>query len=264
MITIEGCTAVVTGAASGIGAAMATMLAAEGARHVVVVDIDAQHAQTVASSLGDSGVARTCDVSSAEDCTALLSWVEDTIGPIDLLCSNAGIASGGGVDSPDEVWDRLWAVNVMGTVHLTRAWLPSVRARGAGHLLVTASAAGLLTNLGDGPYSATKHAAVGLAEWLSITHAADGLTVQCLCPQGVRTPMVTGGLEAGALGASVVEAMGLIEPEAVADAVRAGVATDSFLILPHPEVADYVRNKAVDPDRWLGGMRKLQRRLTGG
>ena len=261
---LEGCTTVVTGGASGIGAAVATMLAAEGARKVVVADLDAERAGMVAATLGDAGIARSCDVSSAGECVELVRWVEEAVGPIDLLCSNAGIASGGGVDSPDEVWNRLWAVNVMGTVHLTRAWLPSVRSRGRGHLLVTASAAGLLTNLGDGPYSATKHAAVGLAEWLSITHAADGLTVQCLCPQGVRTPMVMGGLEQGELGASVVEAMGLIEPEAVADAVRDGLAAGDFLILPHPEVADYVRVKADNPDRWLGGMRKLQRRLTGG
>jgi NAD(P)-dependent dehydrogenase (short-subunit alcohol dehydrogenase family) len=139
-----------------------------------------------------------------------------------------------------------------------------VRARGRGYLLVTASAAGLLTNLGDAPYSATKHAAVGLAEWLAIAHGDEGLKVSCLCPQGVRTPMVTRGLEAEQMAAGVVEMMGLIEPTDVADAVVRGLADERFLILPHPEVAEFVRNKAENPDRWLGGMRKLQRRLLGG
>ena len=261
---INGSIAVVTGGASGIGAALARRLATAGARAVVVVDLDHDAASAVVDDLGGVGHARACDVSSAQQCEALIRDVETAVGPIDLLCSNAGIASGGGVDSPDEVWDRLWRVNVMGTVHLTRAWLPSVRARREGTLVVTASAAGLLTNLGDGPYTATKHAAVGLAEWLSITHGDDGLTVHCLCPQGVRTPMVTGGLDAGELGAAVVEAMGLIEPSVVADAVVDGVEGGGFLILPHPEVAEVVLTKATEPDRWLGGMRKLQRRLSGG
>lgn len=246
---------VVTGAASGIGRALADRFEAEGARVVVRADLPGAFAD------GTDGEA--VDVTDRAAVTDLVERTIERHGPIDLYCSNAGIATAGGIDAPPEVWQRAWGVNVLGTVHAAAALLPSVRARGRGHLLVTASAAGLLTNLGDAPYTATKHAAVGLAEWLSITHGDEGLGVSCLCPQGVRTPMVTGGLDAGELAASVVEAMGLIEPEQVADAVVAGLADGRFLILPHPEVADYVRNKATDPDRWLGGMRKLQRRLRG-
>ncbi|HKY14804.1 MAG TPA: SDR family NAD(P)-dependent oxidoreductase, partial [Microthrixaceae bacterium] len=153
---------------------------------------------------------------------------------------------------------------VMGIVHAAAAYLPRVESRGEGYLLVTASAAGLLVNLGDAPYTATKHAAVGLAEWLSITHGDTGLKVSCLCPQGVRTPMVLGGLDQEQLAAGVVEALGLIEPEQCAAAVIEGLGDERFLILPHPEVADYVRGKVEDPDRWLRGMRRLQQRLRGG
>lgn len=262
--TLTDAVVVVTGGASGIGAALCRRFAAAGARAVVVADQDEAGAISVASTLGPAGLARRCDVTVAADCDALIAAVEAEVGPVDLLCSNAGIASGGRIETPDDVWNRVWAVNVMGTVHLVRAWLPSVRARRRGTLVVTASAAGLLTNLGDAPYTATKHAAVGLAEWLAITHGDEGLRVHCLCPQGVRTPMVTDGLAAGELGAAVVDAMGLIEPEQVAETVLEAVAGDGFLILPHPEVADYRRLKAGEPDRWLAGMRSLQRRLTGG
>ena len=171
------------------------------------------------------------------------------------------LATGLGVDASADVWQRAWDVNVMGTVHATAALLPGVRERGRGYLLITASAAGLLTNLGDAPYSATKHAAVGLAEWLSITHHDDGLRVSCLCPQGVRTPMLMGGIDAGEASARVVEMMGIIDPTEVAGAVVEGLGDERFLILPHPEVAEYVQHLAADPERWLGGMRKLQRRL---
>jgi NAD(P)-dependent dehydrogenase (short-subunit alcohol dehydrogenase family) len=254
--------AVVTGGASGIGAAMAAAFVREGARAVVIADV--ADGTAVAAGTGPQVSFRTCDVTSANDVSRLVEDVWAEVGPIDLLCANAGIATGLGVDANDDVWSRVWSVNVMGIVHSARAYLPKVVERGHGHLLVTASAAGLLTNLGDAPYTATKHAAVGLAEWLSITHGDDGLTVQCLCPQGVRTPMVTGGLDDGQLAAEVVAAQGLIEPEECAAAVVAGLATEDFLILPHPEVRDFMRRKVDDPGRWLGGMRKLRSRLSGG
>jgi NAD(P)-dependent dehydrogenase (short-subunit alcohol dehydrogenase family) len=253
---------VVTGGASGIGAAMAEAFVREGAMAVVVADV--VDGGPVAERLGKTVRFVRCDVSDRADVEHLVSTVENDLGPIDLFCANAGIGTGAGVDAPDEVWSRIWSVNVMGIAHSASAYLTSVRKRGKGHLLVTASAAGLLTNLGDAPYTATKHAAVGLAEWLAITHAPDGLTVQCLCPQGVRTPMVMGGLDDDMLAAEVVEAQGLIEPGECAAAVVAGLATDEFLILPHPEVRDYLRTKVEEPGRWFGGMRKLQARLTGG
>jgi NAD(P)-dependent dehydrogenase (short-subunit alcohol dehydrogenase family) len=174
-----------------------------------------------------------------------------------LFCSNAGIGTGGGVETDNAAWQRTWDVNVMAHVYAARAVLPAMLERGEGYLLATASAAGLLTNLGAAPYSVTKHAALALAEWLAITHGDAGITVSCLCPQGVRTPMLLGGLDQTA-GAVVAAGGDLIEPEQVADAVIAGLAEERFLILPHPEVARYFQRKANDYDRWLAGMRKLQ------
>jgi NAD(P)-dependent dehydrogenase (short-subunit alcohol dehydrogenase family) len=259
---VRGKVVVITGGASGIGTAMAEAFVHEGAGAIVIADV--ADGGPVAARLGDTVRFIRCDVTERGDVERLVSTVEGDVGPIDLFCANAGIATGAGVDAADEVWTRTWSVNVMGIAHSASAYLAAVRERGSGHLLVTASAAGLLTNIGDAPYTATKHAAVGLAEWLSITHAPDGLTVQCLCPQGVRTPMVLGGLDDDMLAAEVVEAQGLIEPEECAAAVVAGLATDDFLILPHPEVRDYLRMKVSEPGRWFGGMRKLQARLTGG
>jgi NAD(P)-dependent dehydrogenase (short-subunit alcohol dehydrogenase family) len=261
-VIVRDAVVVITGGASGIGAAMAEAFVAEGAGSVVLADV--ADGDPVAARLGEAVRFVRCDVSDRVDVEHLVSIVEGEVGPIDLFCANAGIATGAGVDAADEVWSRIWSINVMGIAHSAAAYLPRVRERGRGHLLVTASAAGLLTNLGDAPYTATKHAAVGLVEWLAITHERDGLTVQCLCPQGVRTPMVMGGLDDAMLAAEVVEAQGLIEPDDCAAAVVAGLATDDFLILPHPEVRDYLRTKVEEPARWFGGMRKLQARLTGG
>jgi NAD(P)-dependent dehydrogenase (short-subunit alcohol dehydrogenase family) len=261
-VDLRGANVVVTGAASGIGAAMAEAFAAEGAARLWLADLDVSGAEAVARGIGEHALAVACDVADEESVADLVGRASADA-PIDLFCANAGLATGRGLDAPVDVWDRLWAVNVMAHVYAARACLPGWRERGRGHLLVTASAAGLLTNLGDAPYTATKHAAVGLAEWIAITHAADGVTVSCLCPQGVRTPMVLGGLEGDQLAAQVVERMGLIEPEAVAAAVVEGLRDDRFLILPHPEVAEYQRRKAADPDRWLAGMRRLQGQLPG-
>jgi NAD(P)-dependent dehydrogenase (short-subunit alcohol dehydrogenase family) len=242
---------------------MARAFAAEGAARLWLADLDAAGAERVAAELGDAATGVGLDVADEAAVAALVGRVEDE-GPIDLFCANAGIATGMGVDAPDAVWEQIWRVNVMGHVYAARACLPGWLERNAGHLLVTASAAGLLTNLGDAPYTATKHAAVGLAEWMAITYGDAGIGVSCLCPQGVRTPMVLGGLEDEQMAAGIVELMGLIEPEDCAAAVVEGLRADRFLILPHPEVAQYQRNKAEDPGRWIGGMRKLQRQLQGG
>lgn len=177
---------------------------------------------------------------------------------IDLFCSNAGVAAGRGLDATADDWQRAWSVNLLAHVHAARAVLPAMLARGEGYLLQTCSAAGLLTNPGDAPYTATKHAAVAFAEWLSVTYGDRGIRVSAICPQGVRTAMLVGGLEAGNPAALAVAAAGeLLEPEQVAGAVVEGLAAERFLILPHPQVAGYLRQKAADPDRWLAGVRRL-------
>jgi NAD(P)-dependent dehydrogenase (short-subunit alcohol dehydrogenase family) len=260
---LRGAVAVVTGGGSGIGAALARRFAAEGAAQVAVADIDGATAEVTADAIrsqGGSASAHTVDVAVESQVRGLVEDVETGHGPVDLFCSNAGIAVGGGVEAPDADWQRIWDVNVMAHVYAARAVLPSMLARRQGYLLQTASAAGLLTNIGAAPYSVTKHAAVALAEWLSVTHGDDGIRVSCLCPQGVRTNMLVGS--AGDLGASVVlAAADALEPDDVAEAVIEGLAAERFLILPHPEVAEYWRRKADDPDRWLKGMRRLQARV---
>ena len=252
---LAGKVVVVTGAASGIGRAMALRFDAEGAKAVAVADRDADGAAATAAAIGARGLAVTTDVSDEADVRRLVEVTEEAFGPIDLFCSNAGIATNGGVDAPDADWQRIWDINVMAHVYAARAVLPGMLARGEGYLLNTASAAGLLTQIGSAPYSVTKHAAVALAEWLSITHGDAGIKVSCLCPQGVRTPMLGDG---GALLGP-----GALEPEQVAEAVVAGLRSEEFLILPHPEVREYVRRKADDHDRWIRGMRRLQARVTG-
>jgi NAD(P)-dependent dehydrogenase (short-subunit alcohol dehydrogenase family) len=259
---------VVTGGGNGIGRALCRRFAAEGARAVVVVDLDADGAQAVADEIGPAALALTADVSVEADLAHVVERAEADLGPIDLFCSNAGIGGpADGVFGPIDDWQRTWNVNLMAHVYAARAVLPSMIARGEGYLLQTASAAGLLTNLGAAAYSATKHAAVGLAEWIAITHGHQGIKVSCLCPQGVRTNMLLGaggptGSGGDSLAAAVVLAQGALEPEEVAEAVVQGLADERFLILPHPEVAEYFRRKADDYDRWLNGMRRLQARIS--
>jgi NAD(P)-dependent dehydrogenase (short-subunit alcohol dehydrogenase family) len=259
---------VVTGGASGIGAALCRRFAAEGAAGIAVGDIDAEGCARMSEELaagGTSAVGVPTDVAREGDMAALVERAEAVLGPVDLFCSNAGIAIAGGFEVPSEDWQRIWEVNLMSHVYAARVVVPRMEGRGGGHLLITASAAGLLTNLGSAPYSVTKHAAVALAEWLAITHAAAGIAVSCLCPQGVRTPMLLRGLEQGERAGTAVLASGeMIEPEAVASAVVAALAEERFLILPHAEVATYMRNRADDPERWLRGMRRLWSRLEGG
>lgn len=253
---INGTVAVVTGGGSGIGAALARRFAAEGAERVVVVDRELDGAHAVAAEIG--GVGEQVDVTDEE---AVRDLVERTIardGRIDLFCSNAGIATGAGVDDPDDLWQRAYEVNVMAHVYAARAVLPSMLARGRGWLLNTASAAGLLTSPGDAPYAVTKHGAVAFAEWLAVTYGGRGIGVSVLCPMGVATPLLMDPLAAGEAGAQAVAASGeILTPEHVAEVVVAGLAAERFLILPHPQVGTFWAQKASDPDRWLAGMRRL-------
>lgn len=245
---------VVTGAASGIGEAMARRFAAEGPRGLVLADLNLRAAEEVASAIG--GIAIETDVSSPEANKRLIEMTEDRFGPIDLFCANAGYGVAGDEQSDPDEWDRMWQVNLMSHVHAAKHLIPSWTARGEGYFLTTASAAGLLTNLKAAQYSVTKHAAVAFAEWLSVTYGDAGVKVSCLCPQFVSTPLVDAMSElADLIGPS------LIEPSVVADVVVEGLRAESFLILPHPEVKNFFQNKANDYDRWLGGMRKLQRNV---
>jgi NAD(P)-dependent dehydrogenase (short-subunit alcohol dehydrogenase family) len=261
-VELQGAVALVTGGANGIGRALCERFAAEGAEGVVVVDLDERRASEVAAGLpGDAvGLGVGADVAVESDVVAAVQATEERFGRIDLLVSNAGIGVAGGVEVPDEAWERIWSVNVMAHVYAARAALPTMIDRGEGYLLQTASAAGLLTNLGTAPYAVTKHAAVALAEWLAITHGDQGIKVSCLCPQGVDTDLLRQGASDPS-GASVV-AQGVIQPEDVADAVIDGLREERFLVLPHPEVLHHLQRKAGDYDRWIMGMRKLQRRIA--
>jgi NAD(P)-dependent dehydrogenase (short-subunit alcohol dehydrogenase family) len=246
---------VVTGAASGIGRALARRFAAEGAKLVVCSDRNGDGVRAVAEEVG--GIAFETDVSKEADIQSMIETVETEHGPIDLFCSNAGIGIGGGEEVPDDGWQRIWDINVMAHVWAARHMVPRMAARGEGYLLNTASAAGLLSQIGSAPYAVTKHAAVGLAEWLAITHGDKGIRVSVLAPQAVRTAMTAGNPD------GVASVDGMIEPEAVAEACVRAIEAEDFLILPHPEVLEYMRRKATDYNRWIGGMRKLQRRYTG-
>jgi NAD(P)-dependent dehydrogenase (short-subunit alcohol dehydrogenase family) len=250
---------VVTGGASGIGRALCRRFAAEGARAVVVVDREADGALATAQAIGDGAVARTADVTVEADVEAVIDRTEDEVGPIDLFASNAGIGAYGGIESPDKTWSLVWSVNVLAHVFAARSLVPRMLERGGGYLLSTASAAGLLSQPGDAPYTVTKHAALGLAEWLAITYGDRGIRVSCLCPMAVDTPML--GDARGGGGAAAVE--GVMTPDDVAAAVVEGVRRETFLILPHPAVATFEQRKAADRDRWLAGMRRLSATLGG-
>ena len=261
-------TIVITGGASGIGAALAHRFAAEGPANLVLADRDLDGARAVAEAAapGVSGqcVARHLDVAQEGANEALVADVEANVGPIGLFVANAGIATGASEQAGDDVWDTIWDINTMAHVRAARALVPLWLERGGGYLLTTASAAGLLSNLGDAPYSVTKAAAVAFAEWVSITYGDRGIKVSCLCPQGVRTPLLFPPGEDGEdtlLAADVVRSMNIIEPEDVAESVIAGLADERFLILPHEEVGRYAAHKGADRDRWLAGMRKLQASL---
>jgi NAD(P)-dependent dehydrogenase (short-subunit alcohol dehydrogenase family) len=261
-VDLSGRVAVVTGGAGGIGAALARRFAAEGAAGVVVADLDGPAATAVAAGIGAIAVGVGVDVTDEEQVRGLVAGAEQRFGRIDLFCANAGVTAGAGIEASDADWQRAWAVNVLAHVYAARAVLPGMLARGEGYLLHTCSAAGLLTAVGDAPYTVTKHAALGLAEWLAVTYRDRGIRVSALCPQGVRTPMLTDGLDAGHIGAVVTAASGaVLSPDEVAQAVVEGLAAERFLILPHPEVATFARRKTEDPDAWLSAMRSMVARL---
>jgi NAD(P)-dependent dehydrogenase (short-subunit alcohol dehydrogenase family) len=255
---LAGKVAVVTGGASGIGRAMCRRFAAEEARAVVVADLNGAAAEAVAGEIG--GAAFEVNVARESDVARLVREVEAKFGAIDLLCSNAGIMVEGGPEASDANWQRIWEINVMAHVYAARAVLPGMLARGEGYLLQTVSAAGLLTLIGSAPYSVTKHAALGFAEWLAITYGDRGIRVSVVCPQGVRTAML---VDSDTGPANFLKATA-VEPEDVAEVVVRGLAEERFLILPHPEVEEYFRHKAGDYERWLRGMRKLQMGMGSG
>ena len=240
---------VVTGGASGIGREMCLRFAEEGAAKVIVADLNGDGAQAVAKEIGSVGHA--VDVRNEQDIIKLIDDTESQFGPIDLFCSNAGILIGKDIFEPDDVWQAIWEVNTMAHVWAARALVPRMIARGGGYLLNTSSAAGLLSQIGSVTYAVTKHAAVALAEWLSITYGDRGIKVSVLCPQAVRTAMT-------ANGPGVAGVDGMIEPEAAVEAVVETLREERFLVLPHPEVAEYIKRKTSDYDRWLTGMRRLQ------
>ncbi len=262
---------IVTGGASGIGRAMCRRFAAEGARAVVVVDRDAGGAGETAAAIGPAARAVAADVAVEADIVRVVEHTEADMGPIDLFVSNAGVLGYGGIEVGDDAWRRVWAVNVQAHVYAARATLPGMLARGEGYLLSTASAAGLLSQPGDAPYSVTKHAAVALAEWLAITYGDAGIRVSCLCPMAVETNLFRGGLPAdvpagaatGGAAAGAAAVAGILDPDDVAGVVVEGLRDERFLILPHPEVATFEQRRAADRDRWLAGMRRLVTGLEG-
>lgn len=265
---------VVTGGGSGIGEALCRHAAEQGARHVAVVDLHDAQADRVADDIGQSTDASTSshcvDVSDEAAVAALVDAVESDAGPIDIFCSNAGFVTTGGLEESNAILNRMWEVHVMAHIYAARAVLPSMIAQGEGYLLNTASAAGLLTQIGSVGYAVTKHASVALAEWLAITHHHQGIGVSVLCPQAVRTNIVAnspsvllGNLGGDDLEAGVAGADGVVEADDVARQCFEAVAEQRFWVLPHPQVADYVVRKATDIDRWLGGMRRFQAAMYG-
>ncbi|HZK89375.1 MAG TPA: SDR family oxidoreductase [Stellaceae bacterium] len=265
---LAGKIAIVTGGAQGIGAALCECFAAAGAKAVIAADLNEAGAQAVAARIGGAAMptgsspvaSAYCDVSREADIISLIDDTETRFGPIDLFCSNAGIAVldpdwDNPASAPDDGWMRSWAVNVMAHVYAARHLVPRMSARGGGYLLNTVSAAGLLSQIGGAPYAATKHAALGFAENLAIATSDRGIKVSVLCPQGVDTPMLRG------IDRGVPDGDGVLTPAEVAAAVIAGLDAERFLILPHAEVRTYVRRKAEDPDRWLAGMARLRRSM---
>ena len=273
---------VVTGAGSGIGAALCRRFTEEGPRSISLVDLDAvaldRSLQELAQVFPEVKVSsHQVDVSKESEVIALIHQVTETSGTIDLFCGNAGIGTALGLDAPNQVWQSTLDVNLMAHVYAARALMPAWLDRGRGYYLLTASAAGLLTNLGDAPYSVSKHGAVALAEWMSITYGDRGIGVSCLCPQGVRTPLLFPEMKASvaqdsdsasapedAVALAVVRAQRILEPSEVAESVVNALATEQFLILPHEEVAAYEQARASNRERWLSAMRRLQAQISGG
>jgi NAD(P)-dependent dehydrogenase (short-subunit alcohol dehydrogenase family) len=252
----RGSVAVVTGGAGGIGRALAAGLTVEGCR-VAVVDLEPARADAVASGL-EGAIAVSADVGDPTAVQTMVEAVEGQLGPVDIYCSNAGVASGVGLGD-DAAWERSWRVHGLAHVYAARTVVPGMVARGSGAFVVTASAAGLLMMMQSAPYTVTKHASVAITEWLAVNYGGAGVQFHCLCPQGVRTPMVSGDPK----GEAEVAASGsILEPVEVADAVIEAVRRNRFLVLPHPEVHDYEKVKVDDRDAWLAAMRRLLARVA--
>ncbi len=259
---LEDKVAVVTGGAHGIGRALARRFKSEGARMVVVVDQDVSGANVVAGEIG--GVGMGADVAVEEDIVSVVGETERQFGQIDLFCSNAGIYCEDpttAASTSSEVWGRMWSVNVMAHVYAARAALPAMLERGEGYFLNTVSAAGVLSHTNSAPYATTKHAALGFAESLAIAHGDEGIRVSVICPQAVRTAMLGGLGDDDLLNGGVQGLDGVLEPEDVAQSSIEALEEERFLVLPHPEVLEYMRRKTSDYDRWLKGMRRLRARF---
>jgi NAD(P)-dependent dehydrogenase (short-subunit alcohol dehydrogenase family) len=269
-VDVVGKIAIVTGGGGGIGGAISRGLVEAGGR-VVVADLNGEAAAATVAALADArpgaAVAFAGDVTDRATIERSVRVAEEAFGPVDLYFANAGVVEGGGL-SDQAHWERAIGVNVMAHVRAAEVLMPAWVERGEGYFISTASAAGLLTQVGLAPYAVTKHAAVGFAEWLAITYGDRGVRVSCICPMGVETAMLTAGMGAAGdegLGARVVSAAGaVLSPDEVAEAVLAGVADERFLILPHPEVLDFYRGKGLDYDGWISGMRRLQARYQDG
>ena len=248
---------VVTGAGRGIGEAMCRRFAVAGAGIVVVSDRDEDMANAVAAAIGPQAIAIRCDVSSEQDIRELVERTIQAAGKIDIFCSNAGITIKGGLESSNEEWQRMWDVNVMSRLYAARAVIPGMLERGEGYIVQTASAAGVLTEIGSASYSVTKHADLAMAEWLSVCYGRSGIRVSCVCPLGVETDMLDDSdpihryLHLHAITANEA-----------ADSVLAGIQSEQFLILPHPQVLDFFKLKTEDYDRWIRGMQRLRQKLT--
>lgn len=248
---------VVTGAASGIGRALVKRFYEAGAKHIVSADLNLAGAEETVSLFG--GTAMACDVAKEADIKAVIETTESQIGPIDLFCSNAGVGAASTLDAPNDEWTFIWDINVMAHVYAARHLVPRMVERGGGYFLNTASAAGLLNQVGSAGYGVTKHAAVGFAEWLALTYKHKGIGVSVLCPQAVRTAMTSND----SASTQAAAGDGMMEPEELADVVVRDLAENKFCILPHEEVLGYMQNKTNNYDRWIGGMNKLHRMLTG-
>jgi len=264
-VELTGRTIVITGAGSGIGRALAEGFAAEAPRALVLADINQEAVQAMAESLGEVATPVRTDVGREEDILGLVDEARRVGGKVDLFCSNAGIPGpdGGPIEARDQEWDRAWRINLMAHMWAARAVLPEMLERRDGYLVSTASAAGILTQVGALVYSVTKHAAVALAEWLSITYRDRGIKVSCICPLGVRTPMLEPALEDSVGGAALLRDE-LLEPAEVAEAVLAGIREERLLIFPHPQLAQYMAFKSGDNERWLAGMRRMVRQAREG
>lgn len=255
---ITGKNIVVTGGASGIGRALVKRFTKAGARHIVSVDMNLAGAEETVSLYG--GTAMAADVGNESDIKSVIEKTESEVGPIDLFCSNAGIGRGADLAAPNEEWQQSWDVNVMSHVYAARHLAPKMVERGGGYFMNTASAAGLLNQVGGAAYGVTKHAAVGFGEWLALTYAHQGIRVSMLCPQAVRTPMTE---DANAPGTKAAAGDGMMEPDDLAEVVMEGLHQERFVILPHPEVLQYMQRKTADYDRWIKGMNRLHQKLVG-